>query len=408
MTSDFDLLRPLDTEPRTASTVDIERAIADGRRQRTRRGAGYAGAALTFVAVTGVTIAAGALRHDASHPPAPGTGVAASRGATTSAPAAPAVPVPASCTVQRLTAPKKAPMALIGGADSSGSYFVGRSYPKSGGYQAVIWHDGAGTEVPLPGDEEESLIDVNASGTAVGWSYVQQKQVPFVYHDGQVSRLAGVAEGSADAINDRGTIVGDDGSGHPLLWSSATAQPQRLPVPAGATSAGASDIDEDGTVIGTIDYKTPYVWLPDGSHHALKVPDLQGKPAEGRAFHISGGWVIGVVNEAGTGKDAGKVRARAKMVTARWNLRTGEAQLFEGFGGTPDAVNAQGWFTGVDQQAGAVLLAGASTVKLPGLAPRGVDGLADIANTVSTDGRTIGGQSNDKDGVIQPVVWHCK
>ena len=50
MPSDFDL-RSLDAEPPTPSTVDIERAIADGRRRRARRGAGYAGAAtLTAVA----------------------------------------------------------------------------------------------------------------------------------------------------------------------------------------------------------------------------------------------------------------------------------------------------------------------------------------------------------------------
>ncbi|WIM96987.1 hypothetical protein ACTOB_000470 [Actinoplanes oblitus] len=399
MPSDFDLLRALDTEPHTASTVDVRQAIADGRRKKRQRGAGYAGVALTFVAVTGVTIASGALSHTPAKP-TPGTDVAATK--TT-----PAASAPSSCTVQQLTVPKNAPKAVVSGADSTGSYLAGRSYPTADQYQAVIWHNGTGTEVPLPGDEEESLEDVNASGTAVGWSYLQQKQTPFVYYNGRVSQLSGVTDGSANAINDRGTIVGEDGE-HPIFWSSVTAQPRRLPVPAGAASATAADIDEDGTIVGTIGNKTPYVWLPDGSHHALKVPELNGKAAEGRVFHISGGWVIGVVNEAGSGKGSARAKARGETKTARWNVRTGEVQIIEGLDGTPDAVNAQGWLTAVERQTGAVLHADTSTIKLPGLAPRGADQLADIANTISNDGRTIGGQSNDTNGVIQPVVWHCK
>ncbi|BCJ44114.1 hypothetical protein GCM10010168_09270 [Actinoplanes ianthinogenes] len=399
MPSDFDLLRPLDTEPRTPSTVDVRRAITDGHR-RVRRRTGYAGAALTFVAVTGVTIASGALDHAAPGRPTPGVDTAATK-------SAPAAPAPTSCTVQQLAAPRNAPKALISGADPEGTYFVGRSYPQAGGYQAVIWHDGAGTEVPLPGDEEESLTDVTTTGTAVGWSYLHHKKTPFVYDDGRVSQLRGVTDGSAEAINDSGAIVGNDGD-HPVFWSSATATARRLPMPAGAQAAMAVDIDEDGTIVGTIDNKTPYVWLPDGSHHALRTPDLGGKPAEGRVFHISGGWVIGVVNEAGGGQASGKARAKGEIETARWNVGTGEVQVIDGLDGMPDAVNAQGWLTGIDRHTGAVLHADTSTIELPGLAPQGAGTLADIANTVSADGKTIGGQSDDANGVIQPVVWHCR
>ena len=81
MPSDFDLLRSLDAEPTAPSTVDVRRAIADGRRRRRiRRGAGYAGAAtLTAVAVAGASVAAGGLLGNSRPHPAP-TGAPAASG----------------------------------------------------------------------------------------------------------------------------------------------------------------------------------------------------------------------------------------------------------------------------------------------------------------------------------------
>jgi hypothetical protein len=404
MPSDFDLLRPLDTEPRSPSTVDVRRAIADGHRRKVRRGAGYAGIALTFVAVSGVTIAGGVLEHTPTGPSTPGVEVAASKG---SSKAAPAVPAPTSCTVEQLPIPNDIPKALIAGADPSGRYFVGRSYPKDG-YQAVIWHNGVGAEVPLPGDREEELTDVNASGTAVGWSYDNDDSVPFVYHDGKVSQLSGVTHGAAAAINGSGAIVGDDGA-HPVFWSSPTAEARLLPVPAGSGPAEASDIDEDGTVVGTIDNKTPYVWLPDGSHHALKLPDLGGDPLEGRVRNISGGWVTGVVNEAGPDKAAsGRNKAAGQAKAVRWNVRTGEVVVVDQLDKYADAVNPLGWQVGIGTQGRPVLVAGKTTVQLPGIADHPAGNLTDIPATLSNDGHVIGGQSDDAGDVIKPVVWRCK
>ena len=60
MPTEIDLLRSLDPEPPTPSTVDITRAIAAGRKRRMRRGAGYAGvAAVTTLVVAGVAVAVG-------------------------------------------------------------------------------------------------------------------------------------------------------------------------------------------------------------------------------------------------------------------------------------------------------------------------------------------------------------
>jgi uncharacterized membrane protein len=406
MKSELDLLRSLDDEPRKPSTVDIQRAIVAGRRRRVRRGVGYAGAAtVTALAVAGASVAGGVFDQAAPQ-------VGASGAPPVTAPAAPAPPT--SCTLERLAVPDNAPMALVSGADPSGRYLVGRSYPKAGGYQAVIWHDGTARKVMLPGDAEESLPDVNSSGTAVGWSYEGSDGnvgpvVPYVYRDGTVSKLPGARRGSAYAINDAGAIVGDDDAGHALLWSSATAQPVRLPVPAGTKEAVAIDIDEDGTVAGTIDNARPYVWFPDGTHRQLAMPELDGKPAvTARVFGIRNGWATGVATNGEGRKGDPEAMARGKVRGVRWNIRTGEVSLVAGLQGGADAVNAHGWQVGTDQQGRAVLVADGATVALPALPDQKPGTLTNIPNTLSDDGRTIAGQSDDATGTIQPVVWHCQ
>jgi uncharacterized membrane protein len=417
MPSEKELLRTLDDEPRTPSTVDIRRAIADGRRRRARRGVGYAGAAtVTALAVAGVSVAGGVVTD--SPPQAgttgepPTTASAAPKGEFTipgtagwSAP--PATP-PTACTLERLPVPDREPMALVSGGDPTGRYLVGRSYPKGGGYQAVIWHDGTPQKVMLPGDLEESLRDVNSKGTAVGWSFAggegDSGPVPYAYHDGKVSKLPGVRRGSALAVNEAGAVVGDDDSGHPLVWPSVTAAPIRLPVPAGASGGTAVDIDEDGTTVGNIGENQAYVWFPDGTHRALPVPDLDGKPgAVTRVFAIRNGWATGLASH----EDAAKgLPASGGGVSVRWHVRTGEVIALDGLTGSADATNAQGWQVGIGRRDRAVLIAGETTVTLPDLAKPGE--LSTIANTLSDDGRTIAGQSDDATDTIQPVVWHCQ
>src|SRR5690349_14982508 len=141
MPSEFDLLRPLDTEPDGASTVDVQRAILDARRRKARRGASYTGAAaLTVVAVAGVA-GAGGVFHRSPAPTTP-TGKPKPSAATTKPnPAytipgtpgwtAPPATAPTSCTVEQLANPGGVAQALVSSADPTGRYIVGRSYPKS-------------------------------------------------------------------------------------------------------------------------------------------------------------------------------------------------------------------------------------------------------------------------------------
>ena len=96
------------------------------------------------------------------------------------------------------------------------------------------------------------------------------------------------------------------------------------------------------------------------------------------------------------------------MSAVRWNVRTGEVRTTAALDIGATAANAHGWQVGTDKQGRAVLVTDTATVVLPDLASHQPGGLATIANTVSDDGRTIGGQSDNAAGVIQAVVWRCR
>ncbi|MFC7275310.1 hypothetical protein ACFQS1_15085 [Paractinoplanes rhizophilus] len=416
MPSETELLRSLDPEPPQPSTVDITRAMADGRRRKSRRAVGYAGvAAVTTLAVAGAAIAVSASRAKtgtttpvAASPSASAKPKAAYTIPGTPGWAAPAATPPTSCTLEELPVPDGVRMALVSGADPTGAYQVGRSYPK-GGYQAVIWHNGKAAKVNLPGDLEESLRDVNSAGTAVGWSYQGKSDadtgpVPYAYVHGKVVKLPGVSRGEATAINEAGAIAGEAGD-HAVVWPSATAKPIVLPVPKGMQSATATDIDEDGTVVGSLDLKVPYVWFADGTHRALPLPTVDGKTAvSARAFSVRNGWAIGVADQNDEGR-AGKPADRIWAV--RWNVRTGETLIADDWQTRADARNAQGWEVGITKQGRAALLAGGKRIELPALAQHEPGLLTNVPNAISDDGRVISGQSDDASDTIRAVIWRC-
>ncbi|MFG1606840.1 hypothetical protein [Actinoplanes sp. NPDC049265] len=414
MPTELDLLRSLDDEPDTPSTVDIRKAMNAGRRRRVRRSAGYAGAAaLTAIAVTGtsVTINLSAPGRTVPQP-------AASRAPRPSAgaPAAPAKVSPVSCTVSRLRPPDQAPQALVSAADPTGRYIVGRSYPRSGGYQAVIWADGRGREVMLPGDLEESLTGVNSSGTAVGWSYQGAGEkagpVPYAYTGGKVVRMRGPEHAEPRAVNNAGVVIGhtqtggrvDQGAG--LMWPSPTAEPVPLPVPPGTKLTRPNDIAEDGTIVGGLDFAKPVMWTPDGELHELPMPLLDGKqPATvAQAFEIRDGWATGM---AGT-SPLRTARADTRVYAVRWNLRDGHVEVIKQLREPADDINAHGWLVGTDLDGYAALVTGDRTIRLPDLGRHRSDGTATIASTISDDGHLIAGQSDNSKGVIQAALWRCR
>jgi hypothetical protein len=214
-----------------------------------------------------------------------------------------------------------------------------------------------------------------------------------------------VQRGEASAINDAGAIVGESATDGAVVWPSATAKPFRLPTPAASKGASATDIDEDGTVVGNLPLDVPYVWFADGTHRELPLPTIDGETAAGaRVFTIRNGWATGVADASVDGRKYGSGAAHA----VRWNVRTGEARVFGQLEIRASTANAQGWQVGTDKQGRAVLVTDSATVVLPDLAVHTPGNLDNIPNALSDDGRTIAGQSDDKTHTIQAVVWRCQ
>lgn len=394
------LLRPLAGGPRTASTVDVARAIADGDRHHRRvrlAGSAGAGATVVLVAVAGWTVLPDGPQRSA--PPA------ASKNPETASknPETASTNPDGSCTVRQLATPAgEGPRAVVGGADPTGRYIVGRTYP-DGKPTPVVWDNLQPRAVPMQGGDP-MLSDATSTGVLVGSSFTgSDTTTAWVYKGGRLLKLAG-ADAGATAINEREVIVGAV-HGRPVMWASPTAQPTTLALPAGKGWTGsASGIDEDGTIVGTLQagpgaQGQAYVWRPDGTVQQLAQPTLKGKPVTTfSAGSIRGGWVVGwaAYDEPGSG---------IRWIGApRWNLRTGAVDTTEGRFTT---VNAQGRIAGQLD----VVAPGGATVRLP--VPDGFDAKTAMVNTqaISDDGTVVAGYLSDRNGgtTLQPVavVWQC-
>jgi hypothetical protein len=357
------------------STVDIVRAIADGRRRRRTRHAARIGAVAGSV---GLALAGGwaLARPVVPHAPAP----------------------PTACALQRLPVPGGgSPKSVVTGADPSGRYLVGRWYPNT----PLLWHDGRADVIRVPGSDAQ-LRDVTSTGVAVGTSYVGEsgdEPAAWVYRTGTVTRLAG-ARAEAYAVNEKLTIAGSV-DGRPARWSGPGSPPTPLALPGPGWTGYAAGIGEDGTIVGQL-RATPdtpvvgYVWRPDGSGQQLPAPVLGGAPATGYgAVAVRGDWAVGWASR----DDGGRLAVGAP----RWNLRTGAVDV--PFEGAASAVNRYGWVVG--GSARAVVVVGAGTLTLPDLGST-APVANDIPVSMSDDGTTIGGQVPSPDGDPVAVVWHCR
>lgn len=398
------VLRALDVEPATASRVDVSRAISDGRRRRRiRRWAGVgATAAVTAVAVASVPLVTGALAGD----DASATGSIA---ATTPPTAPPDVTPPTACTVSRLPIPGGHPMSLVTGADSTGRLLLGRAYPQghSGKYPVVIWDNGVPRTVDVPG-VDQSLQDANSAGVAVGTGWRNAGPLPYVYRHGKVSQLPGVTTGEAVAINEAGVIVGQRGDGPesiPVIWRSATEPAQDLPLPSG-WYGNAVAVGENGSVVALLrnaGQKLPqaYLWGPDGKGRSLPKPS--GREYF-RPYSIHHNWVYGVANSDESFANGGRDRS---LTPVQLDLTTGQYTRLPAVDMMPSEANSSGWLVGSTEKGRAVFSTGEGLLTLPDLDNHN-SSTANIATTISDDGRIVAGQGDDANGVIQPVVWHCQ
>ncbi|MGI5238899.1 hypothetical protein [Dactylosporangium sp. CA-139066] len=416
-----DLLRTLPDEPPRPPSIDVARAMRDGRRRRRLRRRALAGGVLvlTLAAVAAVPVALAATRGPDRRPDLAPAASGSSGGTSAAAKAAPtvratarAIAVPTSCKAEKLPIPDNVTMALVTAADPTGSIIFGRSYPKGGDQQVLVWQDGRATKVAVPG-ADQAISAVNAAGVGVGNSWVDSGPVAWLYRDGKVTKLPGGDGVTVAGINAAEVIVGNNGTGRPLIWSSPTAEPRPLALPDDATGGIASAIDEDGTVIGSIYTTIPggvqttasdprgvragvaYAWAPDGTGRRLPAPAVVSGTGYG-AFTIRNGWVIGVNRPAG-----------APASGLRWDLATGTVETVPGFATRPDTANASGWMVGTDPEGHGLMVAGDKRMQLPDPFQHKPSTTSLLAVTISDDGRTIAGQADDPSDTIRAIVWRC-
>ncbi|AEV82385.1 hypothetical protein ACWT_1367 [Actinoplanes sp. SE50] len=206
-----------------------------------------------------------------------------------------------------------------------------------------MWKDGTiARRTTLPATDAE-IVDMTRDGTGVATGYLQNHQASFGYADGRFTRLRGSGVG-AIAINEAGVIVGGRGGspgGVPVRWASASAAPVRLPLPAGATEGSASNIAEDGTILGSVGRAgksaTAYLWFPGGTGRYLPLSTVDGgrRATSFAPSAISNGWV--------TGNAVVETEQSTASTPMRYRITTGEFQRLPADLWSAEKIAADGW-----------------------------------------------------------------
>ncbi len=369
---------------------------------------------IATVAVVAVAVPLGinAMRSDAPPVVAPATSASAT---TTPHPAVTnAEPTSLSCVEHLLPVPDGVRMALIGanGGDPTGRFLIGRSYPGGGNHeQTLIWDNGVPHKVPIKGDDA-NLTAISSNGTAVGESFSGQTQSAFIYRDGRVSKLGGLANVGPSAVNNAGVVAGtknDDNTNRPIVWRTPTSSATYLPLP-GPNWRGSPDaVLDDGTIIGTVmptfDSMTSrtIIWHTDGTFEFLPQPTVPGVTG------INGFWIDDVRGNVATGRAVVATKEQTAFYSVAYNLDTGVATALGNLQFALAAGNANHWLVGwtghLTSPTPAVWTPSTGIVKLPTLATK--TGMGDEAAYISDDGKAIAGQNIDKNGVIRAVEWRC-
>ncbi|MCD0447231.1 hypothetical protein LO763_26805 [Glycomyces sp. A-F 0318] len=320
-----------------------------------------------------------------------------------------------SCVLETLPIPEGLVSTNVSGMSDDGSviaYYalpLDQSWPDGLGAHPRLYADGAVTEVPMPGDHPR-LHDVNASGTAAGYTTVDGYDVPYVWRDGELSELPAEEDGGrAHGINERGDVAGVDRRGAqdvPVVWPADGSGPVDLALPEEAYAGAAYDIGDDGTVVGAYydgaGGSKPYLWHPDGTGAGLPAPEgVDLADISSIAMDLNGDWASGQLFAPGLGFASTGVR---------WNLAEGTAEMTELDYSV--AVSADGTVAGhrPDVRTAAYQVGG-TVFDLPGVADHGGRG-EDGADEISADGSLIAGHVfvgvDDADlNVYNAVLWTC-
>jgi hypothetical protein len=412
------LLAPFASEPTRPSTVDVQRAMADGRRRlRTRRLAGVA--AVTALVVAGVPVALAAVRAPLNPPVAAATATPSATPTPTPSPSPESFPVPTaspepapepptSCELELPPLPADASQSWAFGTDPTGRIVFGKYHQPAGpdltSITPVLWIDGEA--VPLDGaGEDPNIAAVNSSGVAVGSGFVGEteaeiRRVAWIYQDGEVTELAG-DDAEPFAITDDGIVVGTVSDRTvPVVWPSPDAPAEQLPTPELTDNWIISEVKPDGTIVGfnNDDLENSFVWWPDGSVQAIPMSKVDGEWFGFRAYALNGHVVVGEAWYDGWFQSS-----------AAYDLATGEYRFL-----SQDApldiwsMNRHGWVVGeADGYAGLWTPEG-GLLRLPDLGLHNEYG-PNRPTSVTDDGRTITGvvEAAEAEGLSRAAVWRC-
>jgi hypothetical protein len=409
-----EVLHAVTVDVRTRPTLGVDVRRGALRRRRRRIATRTAGTAVLLAAASVVAVVGarglGLSRPDLGQTPTAAPSVPASPSASASQPP----PAPGRCAVDRLPVPGNEPRSLVTGGDRTGRYLLGRAYASVryvDDHPILIWDHGQPTVVQMPGSDE-SLVDINSAGVAVGNSFrTDDFEVPYVYRDGALTPLAGVSGSvEARAIGEQGTIVGGRSNragqaSHPVVWRDPGSRMADLPVPAAGWEGWASDVDADGTIVGTLtngpslDFRG-FVWAPDGTVRQLPLPQIDGAPALSFApISVAGGVVF-----ARATKDIGN--GGFEVVPVLLDLRTEKFTVLTR-GMSFRTGSSEGWVAGTARE-GLVVASASGQAVLPPLPDAAKSELSiDEVTTISQDGRVLGGQLTDGTGQFRAVRWTC-
>lgn len=309
-----------------------------------------------------------------------------------------------ACARSALDVPAWGSSVSLTSADPSGHFQVGTARDADDNVHLLRWSDGSVADLATHG-LAFGPSDVNASGEIAGGDYDEAtgRYVGWRYRDGSFSALPGQApyvDVRPSAINAAGQVAGrvDDPAASRLMparWDADNSVTV-LGLPADRNTATVQDIDDDGTVLGTIWYddgntgiskRSAIVWYADGTWRLLSglQPDTETSGASIRAGQVVGGQADGTI-----------------LV---WNAATGEASpLNDGVTGNATAINAGGSIVGSLSGFGAAFMAeGAEPRALPVTDPVMGSGAA----TALTDDDVAYGNDTTEDGTPTPVRWDC-